>query len=514
MFNSTLINKPYNYENWNLLELREKILSQFQLTMIDVLKYYHTKRKLSLDYKSIEIIKAEEYLKIEKIVMDEIEEFKKEIIATYIKKEKELFNTFEVAFKKENLQTSFSCLDFYINRNDILPTIKTSTSFRNSIINLNLSLNNLASKYNHIFNSSDFLHKLNWRISKEFSTEICVVSFLEKTNSMPKTIDLSLVDNFDYVNRTITVGKYYKSCNIPISNDEFLFPNIFNNIFVNLEFNIEKKIDEKNAKELLNDAIYNYLNKELKIDDMIFSQQLEAMPITINIDTTSGKIYLIDGFKRLLYMNNKKMLNKEVAIKVFYDLDIQDIISLLYAANYWKMTLANNNILFHDRGYLFALSTIFSIKENDFNKESYYSLINCLQLYDNVQHNKNFATYTSSLLNNKNFFVANKFLISDIKNMVIVNNIFMNSKYSPLLTKSLLNHIIVLLGYARRNNKANLQKEINIKQLLDIIFYDKKMSKIFLKKGNLSSDTYVNNMFDKNKIDKFIFETIEKMIIL
>ena len=47
-FTSTLTNDKYTYKNMNLLELRNKILKQENLTYLDILRGYVTKRIFSL----------------------------------------------------------------------------------------------------------------------------------------------------------------------------------------------------------------------------------------------------------------------------------------------------------------------------------------------------------------------------------------------------------------------------------------------------------------------------------
>lgn len=512
MFTSSLINKPYTYENRNLLELRNEIMSQFHLTFLDIIKGYRTKRTIKLNYDYIPTLTIEEKTSIEKIILEEIEKAKKELVDAYVKKENTLFNMFEKEYKEQNVCDSMSCKDFFLNRNEMLKKVKTSTEFRNKINAFHISLSNAASKYGRLYNSNELFETINNRIANEISPTLKIISIFDSSNEMPKEIDTMLVDSMNYENRTMRVGNYSKSCDLEVNDNRVIFTNIYKRIYLNIECIIEKTLEETKAKELFFESFKKALSNEIKVNDIIYTQQLEAMPITINIDSKTGKIFLIDGYKRLLYINNENMLNRNVAIKVFHDLETKDFLYLLYAANYWKMTLNDNNILFHDRGYMFALKTMFDVKESKETKEMNYTLLKCLQLYDNIQHREHFTEHVSHLLRNKNFFCSTKYLINDIKQMSVIEDFYQNSTYSSLIKKGLLNHIIALLGYARKCKNEIEQKEIDLKTLIEEIFNDKEKSKIFNKKNSLSSDTYVNNMFEKFEIDKWILEKINQYI--
>ena len=518
-FVSTLTGDKYTYENMNLLELRNKILKQENLTDFDILRGYVSKRILSLEYKPIEVLSSEKEIKINSIIDDIIEEFFIEQANKYIELQSRIFDL-EDEYKNFEISKEMSLIEYINSRNEKHKN-EPNVDFKNRVHKYVLSISTNSISFRN-YSSEDLIVFINERIRKEIGNEYLFTGVFHEDNIvLPRRFDLSKFDSYDFSNKVSKLKTFVVKKTKEFNDSRILFSFAPKYLNAQLELYLVKKLSTEEAKTIISNAIENEISKEIKINPIMYAQQLESMPITINIDTKTNKIMLIDGYKRLLYVKDEELLNKSVAVKVFKDLSSQSNIDLLYAANYLKKTLGDRQIGFHDRGFLFNLNQVYGINEKMFSynyeygvpNES-YSLLRCLELYDytgTILYSLS-TSYAQSNANKKGFYAPNECVISDIRQMANILNFERKYEYLEIVNTWLINDFISILGYLRKDRTFKTQKEINMKQVLEEIFNDKSMCKILSKKTGLSTVTYLTKYFADKKVDEWIETIIKKHI--
>lgn len=113
-----------------------------------------------------------------------------------------------------------------------------------------------------------------------------------------------------------------------------------------------KYLTEEEAVEEFLKIMEEYIDSyQYKISDEVLKYQFDFSPVVVNM-TKDGRVKLIDGFKRLLLVADDK-LDYDVPVIVYNDLNDEDYLTILFAANAWKVRTGQNGS-FYDRGFLFG----------------------------------------------------------------------------------------------------------------------------------------------------------------
>ena len=255
---------------------------------------------------------------------------------------------------------------------------------------------------------------------------------------------------------------------------------------------------EEKAKETFDNAINAIIYNDNTVGDVEYFQNLEAQPITININTKTNKYELIDGYKRLLFIADKDLLSHTAPVRVFTDLNDVEFLTLLYASNIWK---GKND--FHDRGFLFALKTRFGFTiPSSFYGNSFKNELEIIQLYD---FGGNLAKVDKTRMMNtvrNHEHIANdmkmmyNFLVSESK----------KCKFDENMSNEIVLTIVEVVGELRRLSNGEPQGELT-EELITSIFEDDTIKSLCSKK-HLSTRTYVINYFR----DKGLYKLISSMV--
>lgn len=499
---SNLTKTNYEIRDMTLSTLRDRIIKENNLTPLDILKGFHAKSKIDMRYKSV---LTEQNLKDIKTIEDEYERYLKEECS---KKIQNLYDEeFNSLFKDCKKHCPNISLDDIINykqdekNSNLSVTIRNASwSFIRDIIKLK---SNLKNKFEN--NAKEYI-KLY--IKENFGENYKVI---EKSpyggfEGLPYNLEVNSPIDIDFS----AVYELYKDYSgefddwITLNYDSHINED-YKIIFSKYDMiKISTHISEEKAKEIFNNAINSVIYQNNGVGELEFFQNLEFQPITININAKTNKYELIDGYRRLLYITDEKLLSYSAPIKIFTDLNDTQFLSLLYASNAWKSKES-----FHDRGFLFALKTRFNfvIPSSAYNIEHYWNELSTLQLYDfggnlvRVDYNRLMDT----LLNHK-------FLASDIN--LMYNFLPQESEkygYDKNMADEIKFTIIELVGEARRAKDNDLQNELS-ESLITSIFAD-DLIKQYCSKKHLSTRTYVINYFRDKGLYKHITDILKKNLI-
>lgn len=536
-FFSTIINKPFYYETHNLLEMSNKIIEQEKLTFLDIISGCYAIENLRLEYDkpnftfirenvSLDkysfldkfngktIFSKEELCEIINLILVHFENFYEKIciesFKEYIDTYEKLKNDFEMA-KIDGSNLTFE--EFFATETkkrkhfvsiDFMDKVSALNRIVTDYFRISSILKNRISDYFFIVN--EFLKEIGFK-------NVMINTFFETINRLPYLYDYR-ANRISYSGYQYTIhemGTPFEPSTNFLMNSHILFKSMNKKGF-NLNYSIIYNFNEEESKCLIDNAIKKAITKIYPMNEMDYCHQLEVMPIILNIDTKTNKIQLIDGYKRLFCMQNKTIMDRNCVFKVFYDLNDIDFLKMLYMVNYWKQSMDPRNnaqLLFHDRGYMFALKQRFGIEMETYSDN--YKLLHTLQSYDSIQNKAKVMSFDllpwSIQGYDKDFccFVSD---ISQIKDVYEYEN--NSTNFGGLIPRFLYFYVWEILGRYRRQ-KEQIQKEICLKDLFNSIWNDKKLVKLFAKKSNLSTDTYVHNMFIDKNIKYDILEKIKNM---
>lgn len=496
---SNLIKADYEIKDVKLQELRDRIVSENNLTPLDILKGFHEKSTIELKYKScLSEQNIKDCISIE-------EEHKR-----YISEElgKTIQGKYDAEFNKAFNDCKEHCPE--ITLDDIIryennDKKNASVAVQNACFHFTRTVSRLRdSLREQILNESkayiiDYIEKTFGglyavNLDNRFCDFVGLPSKLD--TNMPIDIDFSKVyecykDNF---------GSFADSSLIDFSYDNHIGGTGTIKFYINDVVNVFTHLSELQAKSAFDNAINDGIYQDNSIGEIEYLQNLEAQPITININTKTNKYELIDGYKRLLYITDKKLLGYTAPVKFFIDLNDAQFLALLYSANIWK-TEKN----FHDRGFLFALKSKynFTIPLSTYeNKSWYFEELGTLQLYDFGENLNNVGK--TELMNG---LLRHKFLVNDMQLMYnFLPKEAAKQPYDKNMSEEIMFSIIELVGKLRRNVGNNMQNDIS-EELITSIFEDGLIKKSCSKK-HLSTRTYVINYFR----DKGLYKRIEEML--
>lgn len=498
---SNLVKADYEIKDMNLKELREILVKQNNLTPLDILKGFHEKSKIRLEYPSCI---TEENMKDVKLIQEEYKSYLLNHGRELVQKVyDEKFDSLLDEYQKINADVTVENIIHYINNkhsnglsvylcNDISRFLRELSSIS---VNLKSSVEKLTIEY-----------ITSWTKEKFGDKYKIIDTYFSRFEELPYELNVNKEINIDFTKVYETAETKYDKWDTSTTD----LANINYNTRIKCE-DIKSKVDfynfdmikvsvhinESKAKELFDNAVNSVINQNNSIGELEYLQNLESQPITLNFDSKTNKYQLIDGYKRLLYITDENLLKYSAPIKIFTDLNDIQFLSLLYASNVWK-----TEDKFHDRGFLFALKTRFGFKiPSSAYEKSFENELSILQLYDfggNLVH-----VYKDKIMNTLD---THEHLVSDMNIMYnFLVNESKNHKYDENICDEIKYTIIEYVGELRRT-KYNYQNELS-EELIVSIYNDDFINKLCAKK-HLSTRTYVINYFR----DKGIYNHIKDMI--
>lgn len=497
---SNLVKANYEMKDISLSDLRNRIIEENSLTSLDILKGFHEKSRIDLTYQSV---LTEQNLKDIKTIEDEYGRF---LIDEANKTAQSLYDAeFDKAFE----DCKKDCPDLTLEN-----IVRSSVDKNRS---LPFDIRNASERFGRsLRNVNDTVKKAIKKSAKEYITSYIKENFgdnytlgnytycySDHFTGLPSHVDVNTTTSINF-SEVYQMYKEYSGI------DEWFFveydprvelyghtPKI--RFYQDDMVSVLTHVPESVAKKTFDDAVNAVITRNNRIGEIEYLQNLEAQPITINVDSKSGKYQLIDGYKRLLYITDKKLLSYSAPVRIFTDLDDSQFLALLYAANVWK-----TEDRFHDRGFLFALKTRFNfvIPESAYADTFHENELNTLKLYD---FGESFhKVHKDELMNT---LLYHKHLVNDISLMYyFVPSLFENYKYDKNMLDEIKFTIIERVGEMRRNDDDGSQKELT-KEVITSIF-DDDLIKSLCSKKHLSTRTYVSNYFR----DKGLYNRIESIL--
>lgn len=498
---SNLVKADYEIKDMNLKELREILVKQNNLTPLDILKGFHEKSKIRLEYHSCI---TEENMKDVKLIQEEYKSYLLNHGRELVQKVyDEKFDSLLDEYQKTNADITVENIIHYINNKR---SNGLSVYLCNDISRFLRELSRISVNLKSSVEKSTIEYITSWTKEKFGDKYKITDDHFNLFEELPYEVNVNKEINIDFTKVYETAKTEYnlwKSSDLAIINYNTRIKyeeldskvNFYDYDMIYICIHIE----ESKARELFDNAVNSVINQNNSVGKLEYLQNLESQPITLNFDSKTNKYQLIDGYKRLLYITDEKLLKYSAPIKIFTDLNDVQFLSLLYASNVWK-----TEDKFHDRGFLFALKTRFGFEiPSSAYEKSFESELSILQLYDfggNLVHvDKNRLMNTldthEHLVNDMN--IMYNFLVNESKNHKYDENICDEIKYT----------IIELVGELRRTKyKYNHQKDLS-EELIVSIYNDDFINKLCTKK-HLSTRTYVINYFR----DKGIYNRIKDMI--
>lgn len=499
---SLLANANYEYKEMKLADLRNRIIEENQLTPLDILKGFHTRSNIKPEY-DIKPGKDDDK------VISEIHEALLKYVETdaTVLAQKLYDDLFNELFKKmtdiDSTVTVEKINDGEYDSKKLGIRPEREVALSNARFHLIHTLQYDRSIQDAVTEAvQTFVN--NWLA--EHYPEYTIANYKYKV--LPRDIELNEVNTIDFNNIYVAVDSPYShiyggldSISIKVNS----YVNHVKNVFTVCVDTMYRHLAKEEAESAFNNAIDAIIYANNKMGTLAYFQNLEAQPITINMNTKTGRVELIDGYKRLLYIANQTLLDYTAPIRVFTDLDDIGFLSLLYAANLWKYTANNRDIAFHDRGYLFALKTRYGfeipeIAYKHYSNIRYYSDI--LAVFYTYDFDGDYYKYN---LGNTQMSITDslrhhKHTINDL--YIILNELPLVSsgdhKYDRNIVNEIENFIIRTVGRIRRLPNSDDQKDLKVETLSEI-FDDELIIKECCKK-HLSSDTYVKNHLENKKL--------------
>ncbi len=498
---SNLVKADYEIKDMNLKELREILVKQNNLTPLDILKGFHEKSKIDLEYKSC---LTEENRNDIKLIQDEYQFYLDDSKDLVQKIYDEKFNALLAEYQKEEPTATIEIMTHYLN--DKHPNM--SVSLKNASFKFSRELKDICSKLKSDVEKSAKEYITSWMKEKFGDKYKITKNDFDRFEGLPSSLNVNQNINIDFLNvYEVNKNKFDDGCGFSQTSIIYFDTHIKDDsISDKVKFydydmiKVSVHINESKARELFDNAVNSVINQNNSVGELEYLQNLESQPITLNFDSKTNKYQLIDGYKRLLYITDENLLKYSAPIKIFTDLNDIQFLSLLYASNVWK-----TEDKFHDRGFLFALKTRFGFEiPSSAYKKLYSDELSILKLYD----------FGGNLVNIHKDRIMNtldthEYLVDDISMMYnfLTEESEKNHGYDENISDEIKFTIIELVGELRRQkNKFNQQKKLT-KEFITSVFEDEFIKKLCTKK-HLSTRTYVINYFR----DKGIYNRIKDMI--
>lgn len=492
---SNLVKAHYEIKDVKLQELRDRIVSENNLTPLDILKGFHEKSKSRITYKTA---LTEENVKNIKNIEKEYEQYLIDNSKDIQKLYDAVFNRLFDNCKKECPEVSLEDIINY-NKDD---KINISVSAKNACFRFLMALRN---EDRHLKNKLKEVAKINVEhyIKETFGDKYSVSTMgdmFNKFEGLPYSLDFNKLPEIDFKNVFELYDNYTGGYTdwLEFKYDSHLGKDYELKFYVYDMIKIHTHLSEQVARKVFDDAINEVIYQDNIVGEIEYLQNLEVQPITINLNTKTDKYELIDGYKRLLYITNKELLEYNAPVRIFTDLTDSQFLALLYSANVWK-----TKELFHDRGFLFALKTRFNfVIPSSAYRGGISNELDTLQLYD---FGENLTKVSKTRLMNN--LLHHKFLVNDMLIMYnFLPNVASKQTYDKNMSEEIMFSIIELVGELRRAVDNNVQNDIS-EDLITSIFEDELIKKCCSKK-HLSTRTYVINYFR----DKGLYDCIKEIL--
>ena len=534
---SIVAGADFRYDEMNLRELRDKIVTENGLTAIDIAKGFHDVAVIKYPKFKIEL-SEEEQDAIKDIYDSFLSSFINGDVATRLQKEYDEIYQREYAILKEAYDNS----DISTPLEEIIATANKhycgGTAFRNIFDDF---YHKVFSRWSYRFNKTEGYVRELFRsyIEEHYGlTKYVPFDIPDDGWTTPSIIELNNCGNYDYTKFYLQVstkevdslsdiaGLLKIEYQQPYNKEKSIFSVPIPSLYIH--------VDEELIRKAFEDAIVAKATSLIgNVSMMEFAQNLEAMPITINISTKTGRYELIDGYKRLLCTTQQELLDLNAPVRVFTDLDDKGFIALLYATNLWKKSSKSKNVSFHDRGFLFALKTRFGfeIPKGLYALTGWYSPagrcyeneLDLLRMYDFGCTGNGFCPalcrdYMAEILEEKGLTYYSQYdnlkhrthLVDDIR--------FLYNDYYEIINKDygydnnirnyIASYIVQVVGIIRRLSNEEIQNPLS-EEIIIKIMLNPAYVKVFAKK-HFSSDTYVSNfLVDKGYLNLIFNDILE-----
>lgn len=496
---SNLTKTNYEIKDMSLQELRDRIITENNLTPLDILKGFHAKSKVYMEYPSC---LTEQNLKDIELIQKEYEDFiSNECTNNLQQMFDEKFNSSMDDYKKECSEFDLQSIQKYQKKE----LLKSSVSLYNTCFKFVRNISTIEKSIQSEIRNNARNHVEQF--IKENFGETYKISGSDTYSyvGLPRYLDVNSDLNIDF-------SEVYEVCNRRDScftdSISFEYNSYIEDTPSKIRFykfdtpGIFVHLSNDKAKEVFDNAINAIIYNNNTVGEIEFFQNLEAQPITINVNTKTNKYELIDGYKRLLFITDKELLNHTAPVRIFTDLNDEEFLTLLYASNVWKCEKD-----FHDRGFLFALKTRFgfTIPSSFYDKYSKNEL-ELIQLYDfggnlaRVDKTRMMNTLKNHKHIAKDMKLMYNFLVSESK----------KCKFDENMSNEIVLAIVEIVGELRRLSNGEPQGELT-EELITSIFEDDTIQGLCSKK-HLSTRTYVINYFRDKGIYKLISSIIKDSI--
>ena len=525
---SNIANADYAYVDMKASDLREKIISQEEVSVLDIAKGCHTRWPLRLKYdKNIESLTSSKYRADIATIQKEALIFAKEELAGIVKelakkKQEELLSEVDkvIAEMKGNGCSEYkgedarTCVFNVIDRKRDRYIYPYPEKYYRKIYSL--------------YRDYDIFYKDIDKIIRPHMDSFLSVHFGEKYSVSGEIPHLPSSVGYDEVS-DINFSNVYMSSN------DYLFGTVKDELFgtrgvrlvdvlgmekiplndsifgdVNLyfagTFNISVKMNENEARLTFEKALLSEINDGFKMSENEYFRNTEISPVIVNQNMKTGKIELIDGYRRILTVSDPNLLGTTIPVKAYKDLSDDQFLSVLFAVNMWKSQFSDRNIVAFDRGFLFALKQRFGFeipeKAVQLGMEMVFNSIPCelsfLYLYGNfdIERMKNHGHYVDDV----------KMLYSALLDCYLTKYPY-DHQYNVELSKT----IAETVGKIRETEGEESQSPLSA-DAIESLFTDEHLTKLFSKK-TYSSMTYVANFFSDKDVYKYVENKLKDSLI-
>lgn len=506
---STIAKANYEYVDMKIKDLRDRIFAENDLDIFKIMRGYHEKSSFNcFEYKNI--LSDEDTVKLDKakqILLDTVAELGPNLAQElYDSVFNEYYPHFAEVIKKaypDKTPEDFLTDEDWLRQD----RNKESAVIGNAIWEL---LHHLEYRVYRCANNpiqKTITEVAQQRIDKEFGEGLIS---LDSQKTLPTVIDLNTLDFESDVFKDI----YYKhsiDSMFGLAHEYIKLPNRRvhhgdDKISITVP-DLYIKLSKETIVSAVETVVREYVDSNNNISAIEYMQNIEAQPITVNMNTKTGRCELIDGYKRLLYTPNHETQEFIAPVRVFTDLDDYGFLALLYSANMWKtLSMRSYHDMFHDRGYLFALKCRYGFeipakhyKESTLGENE----LTAMYIYDFVTPES--AKGRRSIWKG---IEHKSHLVNDLT--YIYNNLYDLSNedhgYDNNIAVELRKFIIAAIGCLRDMNFNGHELS---DELIRSIYTDKQLIKFFTNK-HLSTDTYIKNYFERKGVYKIVIDILKE----
>lgn len=311
---SNLAKANYEIKDVKLQELRDRIISENNLTPLDILKGFHEKSKVRITYKTALTEKNVNDIKnIEKEYEQYLIDSSRDIQKIYDAEFNRLFDN----CKKECPEVSLEDIISY-NKDD---KIKLSVSIKNACFGFSMAL---KCEDRILKNKLEEVARVRVeQYIKETFGDIYSIStkrhMLNNFEGLPYSLELNKLPKIDFKNVFELYDDYTGEFAdwLEFECDSHLGKNYKIKFYGYDMIKTYVHLSEQAARKAFDDAINEAICQDNSVGEIEYLQNLEVQPITINLNTKTGKYELIDGYKRLLYTTNKELLEYNAPVRIF-----------------------------------------------------------------------------------------------------------------------------------------------------------------------------------------------------